>query len=294
MKKILIPAIAMLALTGCQKAEPAKEPAAEGLDTITATIDDQTKAHLEGLKGYWDANDQITLSPQSATEAAGAIFTTEAGGASATFTGTFPETLTNGKYCAFYPVSALRTGKWNPGNSSQASSLNKIAADLPSTQSPSEITTGVYMDPKTFWLGGYSTDPTSIKFTPLLSYLKFVVPESTDYKLKKVKIESTVALAGTISVLCKSVSDVMTWSNETTSSTKSTMLQGTEANSKVLVAGTYYLAFRPVATASDVTITFTNTSENTLYSKKVTSITTKAGTIYDLGTLPTKKEDFPN
>lgn len=290
MKKILIPAIAMLALTGCQKAEPAKEPAAEGLDTITATIDDQTKAHLEGLKGYWDANDQITLSPQSATAAAGAIFTTEAGGASATFTGTFPETLTNGKYCAFYPVSALPNGEnqvWNPGGGDPC----KINVKLPQSQTVSEIADGVYMDPSVLWLGGYSTSQ-SIHFEPLLSYIKFEFPANAEYKLKKVRLATSGIIISTNNTAAVSYdAESAKWTYEFSGSNASVYIQNTDG----FAPGTYYIGFRPLANPTDpsktynVTIALTKVggSDGKLYSKTIEGINTKAGTIYNLGTLPT-------
>ena len=228
MKKIIFFAFAAAALVGCVKENlNSIEEGTVRTMTISAGVDADTKAHLDGKTVMWDATDVLGL-----YDGGSAIkkFTTsedKLNGASADFTG---EAAYLDMYYAVYPYSdAVRFD----------ASTNTFTTSIPTTQTASAD--------NGFMNGAYvavakadcaSGEP--LRFKNVCSYIKVTVSEANVKKVVVKSASGSKLLTGKINV------KVTDGDPETTVYDGSTLVYLVPASGSDYIApGTYYIAVAP-------------------------------------------------
>lgn len=243
MKKTFVISMAILSAMACSKDNATTQTVKEHRlvpMTFTAEVDDFGKATIEGLKTYWEAGDEISVSKTDATKRItdAPVLTAQTAGATTTFTGNAPEGLS--KYIAVYPASSVTC--WNDG--AKSSTKDCAYVNLKKVQEAQLISTvdGVdnYMDPAVMYLCG--TAGTDLKFTfkHPFAYIKFTIPQNMTKKIKTITVTANKTITGsTITLNWKSTY----WELGIQGTTKTAVIKN--ADESPLKPGNYYLAVYP-------------------------------------------------
>ena len=270
MKKYIFMAVAgMLALSSCSNDDnDLTEQNAPRQMTFTAGYNEgaQTRASLNGStkKVSFDANDEISILSAKNTNTQ---FTTSAGGASATFSGTATD---DSKFYAVYPYTAgltlsgnvisgvvIPTSQWNSGWNSDS----EFSGWDPKAPIAYATTTG-----------------SSLTFHNACAILKVTFPKARTYGL--FTISANEPLAGTFS-LDTSTGTLTPTSGSTTVTVGTTNYYSSGINTD-FNGKTVYVAIAP-GTYTGFNLHIYNEDDDEKSITKSTSVTFVAGKIYDLG-----------
>lgn len=269
MKKYMFMAVAgMLALSSCSNDENDIQDVqnAPRQMTFTAGYNEgaQTRATLSGKSVSFDANDEISI---LSTKNTNTKFTTSAGGASATFSGTAAD---DSKFYAVYPYTAgltlsgdvisgieIPTSQWNSG----WNSYSDFSGWDPKAPIAYSTTTG-----------------SSLTFHNACAILKVTFPTAHTYG--RFTISANQPLAGTFS-LDTSTGTLTPTSGSTTVTVgnPSDIYQGINAD---FSSKTVYVAIAP-GTYTGFNLHIYNEDDDEKSKTKSGSVTFEAGKIYDLG-----------
>ena len=269
MKKYIFMAVAgMLALSSCSNDENDIQDAknAPRQMTFTAGYNEggETRATLSGKSVSFDANDKISILSAKNTNTQ---FTTSAGGASATFSGTAAD---DSKFYAVYPYTAgltlsgdvisgivIPTSQWNSGWNSNSDFSG--------------------WDPKAP-IAYATTTGSSLTFQNACAILKVTFPFANFFG--RFTISANEPLAGTFSL------DTSTGTlTPTSGSTTVTVGNPSNISSGISTYGsgkTVYVAIAP-GTYTGFNLHIYNEWDEEKSKTKSTSVTFEAGKIYDLG-----------
>ena len=267
MKKYIFIAVAgILALSACSKIDDTQNAPRQMTFTAGYNEGAQTRATLNGStkKVSFDANDKISILSAKNTNTQ---FTTSAGGASATFSGTATD---DSKFYAVYPYTSgltlsgdvisgvvIPTSQWNSGWNSESNYSG--------------------WDPKAP-IAYATTTGSSLTFHNACAILKVTFPEAGTYG--RFTISANEPLAGTFS-LDTSTGTLTPTSGSTTVTVgnPSDFYSGicTDMNGK-----TVYVAIAP-GTYTGFNLHLYNEDGDDKSQTKSTSVTFEAGKIYDLG-----------
>ena len=267
MKKYIFIAVAgILALSACSKIDDTQNAPRQMTFTAGYNEGAQTRATLNGStkKVSFDANDKISILSAKNTNTQ---FTTSAGGASATFSGTATD---DSKFYAVYPYTSgltlsgdvisgvvIPTSQWNSGWNSESNYSG--------------------WDPKAP-IAYATTTGSSLTFHNACAILKVTFPEAGTYG--RFTISANEPLAGTFS-LDTSTGTLTPTSGSTTVTVgnPSDIYSGicTDMNGK-----TVYVAIAP-GTYTGFNLHLYNEDGDDKSQTKSTSVTFEAGKIYDLG-----------
>lgn len=267
MKKYIFMAVAgILALSACSKIDDTQNAPRQMTFTAGYNEGAQTRATLNGStkKVSFDANDKISILSAKNTNTQ---FTTTAGGASATFSGTATD---DSKFYAVYPYTVgltlsgdvisgvvIPTSQWNSGWNSE----DDFSGWDPKAPIAYATTTG-----------------SSLTFHNACAILKVTFPEAGTYG--RFTISANEPLAGTFS-LDTSTGTLTPTSGSTTVTVgnPSDIYSGicTDMNGK-----TVYVAIAP-GTYTGFNLHIYNEDDDEKTKTKSTSVTFEAGKIYDLG-----------
>lgn len=269
MKKYIFMAVAgMLALSSCSNDE--NEPIAQKVPqqmTFTAGFGDgaTTRASLSGYSVSFDANDEISILSSKNTNTK---FTTSAGGASATFSGTATD---DSKFYAVYPYTA--------GLTLSGDVISGIV--IPTSQWNSnwnwdDISNSGW-DPKAP-IAYATTTGSSLTFHNACAILKVTFPEA--YTFGRFTISANESLVGTFSL------DTSTGTlTPTSGSTTVTVGDPSDIHSGICTdfnGKTVYVAIAP-GTYTGFNLHIYTENDREMSKTKSTSVTFEAGKIYDLG-----------
>lgn len=238
----------MLALSSCSNDDNDVQNAPRQM-TFTAGFGDeaQTRATLDGKKVSFDANDEISILSANNTNTK---FTTTAGGASATFTGT---ATADSKFYAVYPYTA----------SLALSGTTITGIEIPTDQSNAATSTCGW-DPAAP-IAYATTTSTSLQFQNACALLKITNDRDDAFAIA---VRCDEALAGTFSLDTSSGTLTVTSDNQ----------QPTVFN--VPSGKTIYIAIAP-GTKTNFKAVWSNGHEG--FKKSKSSVKFDAGKIYDLG-----------
>ena len=268
MKKYIFMAVAgMLALSSCSNDDEPIAQNAPGQMTFTAGYNEggETRATLNGStkKVSFDANDKISILSAKNTNTQ---FTTSAGGASATFSGTATD---DSKFYAVYPYTAgltlsgdvisgivIPTGQWN------------------SNWERDDISYSGW-DPKAP-IAYATTTGSSLTFHNACAILKVTITGNGSYAI--FTISANEPLAGTFSLDTSTGTLTPTYGSTTVAVGTGNYDKSfdTEGNK------TAYIAIAP-GTYTNFTLYLTNEDGDHKSKTKSGSVTFEAGKIYDLG-----------
>ena len=265
MKKYIFIAVAgILALSACSKIDDTQNAPRQMTFTAGYNEGGETRATLNGStkKVSFDANDKISILSAKNTNTQ---FTTSAGGASATFSGTATD---DSKFYAVYPYTAgltlsgdvisgvvIPTSQWNSGWNSESNYSG--------------------WDPKAP-IAYATTTGSSLTFHNACAILKVTFPEAGTYG--RFTISANEPLAGTFS-LDTSTGTLTPTSGSTTITVATNVYDGicTDFSSK-----TVYVAIAP-GNYTGFNLHIYNEDGDDKSITKSTSVTFEAGKIYDLG-----------
>ena len=251
MKKYIFMAVAgMLALSSCSNDDNDVQNAPRQM-TFTAGFGDeaQTRATLDGKKVSFDANDEISILSANNTNTK---FTTTAGGASATFTGT---ATADSKFYAVYP--------YKDGLTLDPSTGIISGVEIPSSQFNAVYSTCGW-DPRAP-IAYATTTGTSLQFHNACALLKI---NNNRGNAIRITVQCNEALTGTFSL-----------------DTSSGTLSGSKTNTYVSAGNvpsgkTIYIAIAP---GEKTSFSANWEDQSNIVMKQKASVTFVAGKIYDLG-----------
>ena len=254
MKKYIFMAVAgMLALRSCSNDDNDVQNAPRQM-TFTAGFGDeaQTRATLDGKKVSFDANDEISILSANNTNTK---FTTTAGGASATFTGT---ATADSKFYAVYPYTAGLTLDPSTGIIS--------GVEIPTSQFDAVYSTCGW-DPRAP-IAYATTTGTSLQFHNACALLK-ITNDRGDAQV--IEVSCHEALTGTFSL-----------------NTESGALSGSDGTApyaavmQVPADQTIYIAIAP-GEKTGFEVNWMGTDHSHAFKMKHSPVTFEAGKIYNLG-----------
>ena len=234
---------------------------------------DLTKAALDGLNVVFSADDEIAVFAEGT--AAPYKFTTTAGGANATFTGTAPTAST---YYALYPYSADAT---LDGNTIKNVNLSKTSV----------ATDGTFASKQAIFVA--KTTGTALAFKSVCAFLKITVP-ATITDLSEISIFNRAtdlagAVTGTFDVVPgDGVPAVTITAKNGGSSEPHTVGLSPATSGDVIGAGTYYLPVLPVSLTKgiDLKLGYSDFIGRVLSDYNAVF---ESGKVYNLGTITKTK-----